>query len=195
MSARYRPFRSIHRVLADPLRLRLLDGLWAEPRSAKELAAWIGIPADRLYYHLHRMERAGLVQVIRYRDLPAGKVEKVYGIASVEPPGDDATPEEMAEFLGQALQATRADINLAYQAKARGADRQVMLHRGGARLSLEQFSELKARLLEVIRAAVENSDPNGVPTGVLVTLVDLQDRNGPSDQAEGELGEQGQRSR
>lgn len=180
-SGSYRPFRSIHRALADPLRLRLVDALWVQPRSAKELASWAGVPADRLYYHLHQLERAGILEVTGYRDLPGGKIERVYGIASVEPPGDDASPEEIAHFLGQALEATRADVNQAYAAKARGADRQVMLHRGGARLSVEHLQELRARFEELIKSAVENPDPDGVWTRVLFTFVDLQDRSGPPD--------------
>lgn len=171
-------FRSIHRALADPLRLRLLDGLWLGPRSARELAGWVGVPADRLYYHLHQLERAGLITVVEYRELPSGKVERVYGISEVEPPGDDASPEEMAHFLGQALEATKADINLAFSAKAEGADRQVALSRMGARLSAEQFAELRAKLEELVRAASANPNPDGVWTRVLITLVDLQDRGG-----------------
>lgn len=177
MSGSYRPFRSVHRALADPLRLRLLDALWVQPRSARELASWAGVPADRLYYHLHALERARLVEVVGYRDLAGGKVERVYGVTSVEPPGDDASPEEMAHFLGQALQATRADINQAYAAQAQGADRRVMLHRTGARLSTARLVELRARFDELIKEAVENPDPEGVWTRVLFTLVDLQDRD------------------
>lgn len=192
MSAGDRPeaFRSFHRALADPLRLRLLDALWLRPRSAKELARWAGVPADRLYYHLHQLERAGLIVVVEYRELPGGKVERVYGIASVEPPGDDASPEEMAHFLGQALEATRADINQAFAAKAEGADRQVMLHRTGARLSMAHFAQLKAKFEELVGAAVANPDHDGVWTRVLITLVDLQDRGGRPDEAATEPSEQ-----
>ena len=42
------------------------------PRSAKELAKRPGVPADRLYYHLHQMELARLVEVMSYRDLLPG---------------------------------------------------------------------------------------------------------------------------
>ena len=49
------------RVLADPLRYRMLD-LLARPRSVRELAAALGRPPDRLYYHLNRLHVAGLVE-------------------------------------------------------------------------------------------------------------------------------------
>src|SRR5579859_2411005 len=156
MNAPYRPagFRSVHKALADPLRLRLLDALWLQPRSASELAAWASVPADRLYYHLHQLEHAGLVEITDYRELPGGKVERVYGIARVEPPGDAATPEELALFLGQALEATRADVNQAYAAVAQGGQRRVTLTRSGARLSRAHFDELRSRFEELTRAAV-----------------------------------------
>lgn len=176
MSGGYRPFRSVHRALADPLRIRLLDALWVRPRSAKELASWIGVPADRLYYHLHTLARARLVEVVGYREVAGGKVERLYGAASVEPPGDDATPEEMAHFLGHALEATRADINQAYAARSHGADRQVMLHRSDVHLTTERLLELRRRFDELIKEAVERPDPDGVWTTVLFAMADMQDR-------------------
>jgi DNA-binding transcriptional ArsR family regulator len=184
MSAGYRPFRSIHRVLGDPLRLRLLDALWVRPRSAKELAGWAGVPPDRLYYHLHQLERAGIVEVAGYRDLPGGKVERIYAVAGVEPPGDDASPEEVARFLGQALEATRADITQAYAAKSGGADREVMLYRGGARLSVERLRQLNDRFQELVKEAVENPDPNGIWTRIQFAFVDLQDRGTKPDEGD-----------
>ena len=69
--------RSVHRALADPLRIRLLECLWGQPQSAKELAEWAGLPPDRLYYHLAQLEQAGLIEIAEYRRLQGGKVERV----------------------------------------------------------------------------------------------------------------------
>src|SRR6516164_84566 len=110
---RHGGLRSMHRALADPRRIQLLECLWARPQTAKELAASAGLPPDRLYYHLAQLEQARLIEVAEYRRLPGGKVERVYQPASVEPPGDEATPLEFAEFLGVMLEATRADISAA----------------------------------------------------------------------------------
>src|SRR5215467_7552041 len=101
MTKHHRPgLRSVHRALADPLRIQLLECLWAQPQTAKELAASAGLPPDRLYYHLAQLEQARLIEVAEYRRLPGGKVERVYQPASVEPPGEEATPQEYAAFLG-----------------------------------------------------------------------------------------------
>ena len=176
-----RPFRGLHRALADPLRIQLFDALSVEPRSARELAAWTGQPADRLYYHLRQLERAGLIEVSGHRELPGGKVERVYARARVEPEGDDVTPAETAEFLGQVLLAARGDVNQAFAARDRGADRQVAVIRMGARLSRKHLDELRARFEELAEAAHDAPDEDGVWTSMLFVLVDVQDRDAGGD--------------
>ena len=52
----------MHKALADPLRIRLLELVAEAPRSARELADCAGLPADRLYYHLAQLEQAKLIQ-------------------------------------------------------------------------------------------------------------------------------------
>jgi DNA-binding transcriptional ArsR family regulator len=172
-----RPFRGVHRALADPLRIQLFDALSVGERSARELAEWTGQPADRLYYHLRQLEQAGLIEVAGHRDLPGGKVERVYARARVEPPGDDVTPAETAHFLGEVLLAARGDVNQAFAAKERGADRQVAVIRMGARLSRRHLDELRARFEELAAAARDDPDEDGVWTSVLVVLADMQDRD------------------
>ncbi len=177
MTKQHHPgLKSIHRVLADPIRLRILESLWGRPQSAKELAAWAGLPPDRLYYHLAQLEQAGLIEIGEYRRLPGGKVERVYRPAPVEPPGDDATPLEVAEFLGTALEATRADITAASVAQEAGEQREISLTRTTIRLSEAALTSLHEGLLELIRQAQEQSGDKGVWTRVVVSLVDLQNR-------------------
>jgi DNA-binding transcriptional ArsR family regulator len=118
-------WRSVNRALADPLRLRLLEALWLGPRSVKELAEAVGLPPDRLYYHLRQLEQAAIVEVSGYRPLPGGKVERLYQRAEVEPPAEESSPEEIATFLGAVLDATKADITAAHMAQADGQRRDV----------------------------------------------------------------------
>jgi DNA-binding transcriptional ArsR family regulator len=171
--------RSVHRALADPTRIRLLECLWGRPQSAKELAEWAGLPPDRLYYHLAQLEQARLIEIAEYRRLPGGKVERVYRPTPVEPPEDEATPLEVAEFLGAALEATRADITAASAAKEAGERREISLTRTTLRLTEAELGALREHLLDLIRPAQEKPDDEGVWTRVVVTLVDLQDRGQP----------------
>lgn len=73
-----RRWHGVHKALADPLRIRLLEALWEMPQSARELADHVDLPPDRLYYHLNHLERAGLVEIAEYRPLARGKVGRVY---------------------------------------------------------------------------------------------------------------------
>ncbi|HEY7413901.1 MAG TPA: winged helix-turn-helix domain-containing protein [Ktedonobacteraceae bacterium] len=168
------------------MRLRILESLWGRPQSAKEIAVWAGLPADRLYYHLAQLEETKLIEVAEYRRLPGGKVERVYRPTPVEPPGDEATPLEIADFLGAALEATRADIVAASVAQEAGEQRNITLTRTTLRLSETTLVTFRERLLDLVRQAQEQSDEGGVWTRVVISLIDLQNR--ASTTSEGELG-------
>ena len=168
-------WHGMHKALADPLRIRLLEWLFEAPRSARQLAGCAGLPADRLYYHLGQLQQAGLIEVAEYRPLARGKVERVYAPAETEPPGDDADPEETAAFLGSMLEATAMDITAAYQARRAGRRREVDLHRVALRLTDQALAELRGHL-EQLAARFADPGADGTWTRVVLALVDLQDR-------------------
>lgn len=172
-------WHGVHKALADPLRLRLVDWLMERPRSARELADCAGLPADRLYYHLAQLEQAGLIEVTEYRRLARGKAERVYAPAEAEPPGDDASPQETAAFLGSMLEATTMDITAAFQAKQAGRRREVDLTRAALRLSDAALAELRGHLTQ-IAARYAEPDADGTWTRLVLVLADLQDRPGPA---------------
>ena len=170
-----KPWHGVHKALGDPLRIRLWEWLAEAPRSARQLADCAGLPADRLYYHLGQLEQAGLIEVAEYRRLARGKVERVYAPAETEPPGDDASPEETAAFLGSVLEATVMDITAAYQARQAGRRREVGLHRGALRLTDQALAELRGHI-EQLAARFANPGASGTWTRVVLALVDVQDR-------------------
>src|SRR6266511_1514500 len=53
-------------VSLDPIRARLLAEL-AEPRSATMLAATVGLPRQKVNYHLRTLEQHGLVELVEER--------------------------------------------------------------------------------------------------------------------------------
>ena len=170
-----KPWHGVHKALADPLRIRLLEWLFEAPRSARQLAGCAGLPADRLYYHLGQLEQAGLIEVAEYRPLARGKVERVYAPAETEPPGDDADPEETAAFLGSVLEATAMDVTAAYQARRAGRRREVNLSRGTVRLTDQALAELRGHI-EQLAARFAEPGADGTWTRVVLALADLQDR-------------------
>ena len=138
-----------------------------------------GLPADRLYYHLGQLEQAGLIEVAEYRRLARGRAERVYAPAQAEPPGDDASPQETAAFLGSVLEATAMDITAAYQAKQAGRRREVDVTRGALRLTDEALAELRGHLAQ-IAARFAEPGTEGTWTRLVLVLADLQDRPGPA---------------
>jgi DNA-binding transcriptional ArsR family regulator len=179
--SRPKAWHGVHKALADPLRIRLVEWLMERPRSARELADCAGLPADRLYYHLGQLEQAGLIEVAEYRRLPRGKAERVYAPAETEPPGDDASPQETAAFLGSVLEATAMDITAAFQAKQAGRRREVDVTRAALRLTDEALAELRGHLAQVAaRFAEPGPEAEGTWTRLVLVLADLQDRPGPA---------------
>ena len=172
-------WHGVHKALADPLRIRLVEWLMEQPRSARELADRAGLPADRLYYHLGQLEQAGLIEVAEYRRLARGKAERVYAPAEAEPPGDDASPQETAAFLGSVLEATAMDITAAFQAKQAGRRREVDVTRAAVRLTDEALAELRGHLAQI---AARSAEPGaeGTWTRLVLVLADLQDRPSPA---------------
>jgi DNA-binding transcriptional ArsR family regulator len=63
------------RLALSPLRRRLLGRL-REPGSASGLAAELGLPRQRVNYHLRALERAGLLELVEERQ-KRGCVERV----------------------------------------------------------------------------------------------------------------------
>jgi DNA-binding transcriptional ArsR family regulator len=54
-------------LLLDPTRRALLEALIAEPGSASGLARKLGLPRQRLNYHLRELEKQGLVELVEER--------------------------------------------------------------------------------------------------------------------------------
>ena len=65
------------RVLADPLRLRMLELLREAPMTVTELAERLQVPRTKLYYHIGLLERHALMRVEETR-LVNGIAEKRY---------------------------------------------------------------------------------------------------------------------
>ena len=64
------------RILADPLRIRILEG-FCEERTTKQVADLLGEKATKLYHHVDALERVGLIALSRTRP-NRGTVEKYY---------------------------------------------------------------------------------------------------------------------
>src|SRR5688572_8700707 len=65
------------KVLADPLRLRILKTLCEGERTTKQVAELLGEKPNKLYHHVDALERVGLIKLTRTRQ-NRGTLEKYY---------------------------------------------------------------------------------------------------------------------
>ncbi len=79
-------------------------------------------------------------------------------------------------FLNVVLETTRADVNAAALANEAGEDRRLALGRTGVKLNEEHLEQLRSNIEELLRAALEHPDDDGVWTTFLWTAIDRQDR-------------------
>lgn len=68
------------KVLADPLRLRILE-LMDTPATVKQVAAALDLPPTKLYYHINLLEKHRLIVVVETR-IVSGIIEKRYQVAA-----------------------------------------------------------------------------------------------------------------
>jgi DNA-binding transcriptional ArsR family regulator len=65
------------KVLADPLRIRILEELVTAERTTKQIAERLGEKPTKLYHHVEALERVGLIRLARTRQ-KRGTIEKYY---------------------------------------------------------------------------------------------------------------------
>jgi DNA-binding transcriptional ArsR family regulator len=163
------PTREMHRltdldqmkVLADPLRIRILE-LFCEERTTKQVAGILGQPPTRLYHHVAALERVGLVRLARTQQR-RGAMEKYYlAVARTF----SADPRLFSS--GRVRQLRKATHGVAAQIlENTSADLAALLERGEGPAALEEVGVLsylevratparlkaiRARLMEVLKS-------------------------------------------
>lgn len=110
------------RLLSDPLRLRLIEELGAQPTTVKVLAKAMAMKPNRLYYHVNLLEEHGLVRVTDTR-IVSGIVERTYGLVAKHfaVSEDLAMPAEVKREVAETLlRVVSAELGDAVDAEARG---------------------------------------------------------------------------
>jgi hypothetical protein len=147
------------RVLSDPLRSFVVYSLVPQAKTVKQLAAELGCPPTRLYYHMQQLEKHGLVFVEDTR-IVSGIVEKHYRAVARELQLDrraftarGMTDRSRVEaLLGFVFDQTRVEIqrqidggtlDLGKTAPEPGS---LMAYRNVLKLDAEHAAQLYARL-------------------------------------------------
>lgn len=151
------------KVLADPLRLRLIEAMAARldhPWSVKELARALGEPPTKLYYHVNMLEEHGLL-VVTGSQLVSGILEKRYQLVAASigvdrallTAGDTGVDEALHGVLSTIFSTAEEDIQAAIRAgigslhagEASGRE-QIVLSKSIERLSPDRADAFRDRL-------------------------------------------------
>lgn len=65
------------KAIADPLRQKLLEQFAKHPATTKQVADRLGLKPTRLYHHVAKLERAGLIRLVETRPV-RGTTEKYF---------------------------------------------------------------------------------------------------------------------
>lgn len=162
------------RVALSPPRRELLSRL-REPASATQLAAALGLPRQRVNYHLRVLENAGLIELVEERQR-RGCVERILrarsGSVVVDPAVmsdgersvlDRAQDQFAAEHLVDVAAATVRDV-ARMQAKADGTGKRLLTFTVEAEVRFAEPGDVHAftdQLTEAIRDTVAAFDIAG----------------------------------
>ena len=154
------------RALGDEVRGRIVALLRERARSASELAELLGMPKGTVGHHVKVLERAGLIHVVRTRQVRA-VTEKYYGRVArlfiLE--GDD---EELVHGAG----ATALRVAAAELAAASEVAMHALLRVRLDPVAVRRFNKRLDKLVADVRAA---ETPEGEPWAVATAMYALRD--------------------
>ena len=158
------------RLLADPLRLRLVHAFAEKARTTKQVADLLGLPATRLYHHVAQLADAGLIRLTATRPV-RGTVEKYYRAVArrfVASPGafaKGAEADAVGRLAAQVIDQARADVEvLRARTTAGDADAEAcepLLARATVIAPRQRLVELRDRMLEWLAELEAMEDEDG----------------------------------
>jgi len=151
------------RALADDLRTSIVALLRERALSTSDLAAELGIPKGTVGHHLKVLERAGLIHVVRTRQVRAltekyyGRVARLYVIKSEDDP-------ELGATLAAA--AFRQAANEIGRVADEGRMTQALVHARLTETEAKRFLRRLEKLIDEFRARESaDGDPYGFALG------------------------------
>ena len=145
------------KVIADPLRLRILE-LMHKPQTVKKIARKLEMTPTKLYYHINLLEKHGLIVLVDTR-LVSGIIEKHYLAAArgfrlasaLLSPEETGESEALVITLDGLFAGTKQDILRALrqgilQPEHEQPTRHLKFWQGGLHLTPEQAQEFYDRV-------------------------------------------------
>ncbi|WP_420643969.1 helix-turn-helix domain-containing protein [Candidatus Leptofilum sp.] len=153
------------KVIAHSTRLNILQSL-KHPKTVKEVAKLLKLPATKLYYHVNLMEKHGLIQVVE-TNIVSGILEKKYQVVAHHYRIDNrllteqptATPE-LEQMLTTIFNVTETEIRRTVEQTEQNPfaeEATGILYRASLRLTPEQHAEFYGRLKIILDEITEQS--------------------------------------
>ncbi len=180
------------KVLADPLRLQIIELMTPTPRTVKQIAADLNLLPTKLYYHIKQLEEKTLIRVVDTR-MVSGILEKTYQAAALNyrvnkalfsltsQAGRDGLNvmlhglfEDAREDIQQSVDAEALDVTASEEPGE--AHRSLLLSRNTLYLTPEQADEFYGRLRALVREYLRDEShlspqsPDENPYGLLLAL-------------------------
>ena len=167
------------RVVAHPLRLRLLSLLTTEALSAAELSRVLGESQANVSYHLRRLAGAGLVQVVEETSIRGG-VAKRYR-------HDPASGELLGAGSGVDLQALIGSLAAELVARSSryvsGSD--LVFTEAEVTVSRDAWERIREASRDVGKLiheeAIPSATPDGIRVGATLALFEVENRDPTSN--------------
>jgi predicted transcriptional regulator len=148
------------KVIAHNTRLDILQSL-KRPKTVKDVAQKLKLPATKLYYHVNLMEKHGLIQVVEI-NLVSGILEKKYQVVARSYRIDNqllvhqpAGAEDLARMLSAIFGVTQTEIQQTVQQTKQNLFQQEddsagILWRSTLRLTQEQYKTFYGRINAIL---------------------------------------------
>jgi DNA-binding transcriptional ArsR family regulator len=166
------------KVLADPLRLQIIELMTPAARTVKQLAADLNLPPTKLYYHIKQLEERTLIRVVDTR-IVSGILEKQYQAAALSyrvnkalfSLTSQAGKEGLNVMLTGLFEDTKEDIQSSVEAdmidvSAQEEDekalyRSLLISRNTLYMTPDEAEEFYKRLKSLVREFVRDEDHLG----------------------------------
>jgi len=157
------------KALADELRSRIVVLLRERARSTTELAERLGLPKGTVAHHLKVLERAGLIRVVRTRQVRA-VTERYYGRAArlfLYDSPDGSQAEDVRNITATSLRIAAEEILPANYDDPDAVGCSGVMR---VRLNEEDAKRFNRRLDRLMKEFGAAEDPRGEPYGLALAM-------------------------
>ena len=143
------------RILANPIRLKLIEAFAEQPRTTKQAAEALKVPPTRLYHHVNALEKVGLIRLKETKPV-RGTIEKYYeAVAKRIIVGADLFSEKrekVEEAVAGVIDEARRDLGEAFdRADATPQNLLPLALRATVSGSPAQIASLRKKMVELIQ--------------------------------------------